>query len=130
MKLASRFAFSALLALAGSPGLGAEAERGLAGQLADGTAVEAVTLSNENGVSATILTYGATLQAFPAPDANGAVADITLGYDSVADYEAFPDYFGVTVGRYANRIKSQPRNLLSIARSKSALSLSRPSRSR
>ncbi len=82
----------------------AEAERGDAGQLADGTRIEAVTLSNDAGVSARIITYGATLQAFEAPDREGTVADITLGYDDTADYERFPNYFGVTVGRYANRI--------------------------
>jgi aldose 1-epimerase len=29
---------------------------------------------------------------------------VTLGYDTAAEYEAKPNYFGVTVGRYANRI--------------------------
>ena len=82
----------------------AEAQRDSAGTLADGTAVDAVTLSNASGISATIITYGATLQAFEAPDRDGNVADITLGYDTVAAYEEFPNYFGVTVGRYANRI--------------------------
>ena len=82
----------------------AEAERTAAGSLADGTAIEKVTLSNEAGVSASILTYGATLQAFESPDANGTVSDITLGYDETSHYEAYPNYFGVTVGRFANRI--------------------------
>ena len=29
---------------------------------------------------------------------------LTLGYDTAAEYEAKPNYFGATVGRYANRI--------------------------
>lgn len=91
-------------ALGAVPVAAAEAERGDAGQLADGTRIEAVTLSNDAGVSARIITYGATLQAFEAPDREGNVADITLGYDDTADYERFPNYFGVTVGRFANRI--------------------------
>ena len=82
----------------------ADATREAAGVLADGTPIEAVTLSNAAGVSARIITYGATLQAFRAPDSAGHVADITLGYDAASDYEAYPNYFGVTVGRYANRI--------------------------
>ncbi|WP_338243469.1 aldose epimerase family protein [Aurantiacibacter hainanensis] len=89
---------------AASSASAADAQRSDAGQLQDGTRVEAVTLSNAAGVSARVLTYGATLQSFTAPDRDGRPADITLGYDDVADYEAFPNYFGVTVGRYANRI--------------------------
>ena len=90
--------------IAGSPACAAEAHREAAGQLADGTAVEAITLSNANGVSARILTYGATLQSLVAPDRNGVPADITIGYDDLESYEQRPNYFGVTVGRYANRI--------------------------
>jgi aldose 1-epimerase len=87
-----------------SPALAADARREVAGQLADGTQVEAIMLSNERGVTARILTYGATLQALIVPDRNGERSDITLGYDDVSSYEAKPNYFGVTVGRYANRI--------------------------
>lgn len=98
-------AVSCGLALSGvEPAEAAEARREAAGTLADGTPVEAVVLSNANGVSARVLTYGATLQSLTAPDRKGVPADITLGYDDPADYEAKPNYFGVTVGRYANRI--------------------------
>src|SRR5690606_737731 len=86
------------------PAWAADARREAAGQLSDGTAVEAITLSNSRGVSARILTYGATLQALVAPDRHGVPADITIGYDDLASYEQKPNYFGVTVGRYANRI--------------------------
>lgn len=82
----------------------AEATRTAAGITASGDAIEAITLSNENGISARILTYGATLQTLSAPDRDGNMADIVLGYDDAADYERHPNYFGVTVGRYANRI--------------------------
>lgn len=82
----------------------ATARRDSAGTLADGTAVEAVTLSAANGVSARVLTYGATLQAFSGPDRDGKVADVLLGYDDAKDYAEHPNYFGVTVGRFANRI--------------------------
>jgi len=82
----------------------ATARRDSAGTLADGTAVEAVTLSAANGVSARILTYGATLQSLSAPDRDGKIADVLLGYDDAAGYVQHPNYFGVTVGRFANRI--------------------------
>ena len=82
----------------------ADAKRENAGKLKDGTMVEAVTLSNAHGVSARILSYGATLQSFKGPDKAGKIADVVLGYDDAAAYESRPNFFGVTVGRYANRI--------------------------
>ena len=82
----------------------ATASRSDAGALKDGTRIEAVSLRNGNGVSARVLTYGATLQSLIAPDRHGKKADVILGQESPADYERQPNYFGVTVGRYANRI--------------------------
>lgn len=75
-----------------------------AGTLRAGDRVEAVELNNGSGVTARILTYGATLQSLIVPDRNGHLADIVLGHDSAAGYEAVQDYFGATIGRYANRI--------------------------
>jgi len=69
-----------------------------------GSKVEAITLTNSHGVSARILSYGATLQSLIAPDRAGKPADVLLGYDDLAGYVDKPNYFGVTVGRYANRI--------------------------
>lgn len=82
----------------------ATAKREAAGTLADGTQVEAVTLSAKNGVTARILSYGATLQKLSGPDRDGKQADVLLGYDDARDYAEHPNFFGVTVGRYANRI--------------------------
>lgn len=82
----------------------ATVERHDFGTLADGRLVEAFELNSSNGVSATIITYGATLQALRAPDRKGRVVDIVLGHDLARDFEEHPNYFGVTVGRYANRI--------------------------
>jgi len=75
-----------------------------AGALSDGTRVEAIELSNGHGISARVLTYGATLQSLVVPDRQGRPGDIVLGHDTPAEYEAVQDFFGVTVGRYANRI--------------------------
>lgn len=93
----------ATLAVAQSA-LASDAKRENAGTLKDGTTVEAVTLTNAKGVSARILSYGATLQSFKGPDRTGKIADVVLGYDDAATYESRPNFFGVTVGRYANRI--------------------------
>jgi aldose 1-epimerase len=81
----------------------ASAARETVGEVA-GAKVEAITLSNAKGVKARILTYGATLQSLIAPDRDGKPADIMLGYDDLAGYVDHPNYFGVTVGRFANRI--------------------------
>ncbi len=82
----------------------AEAARAPFGRTPDGTAVEAVTLKASGGISARVISYGATLQALYLPDKTGHSADVVLGYDDVAGYVAKPHYFGATVGRYANRI--------------------------
>ncbi len=82
----------------------ATAERSSAGTLRDGADVEAVTLRNASGVAARIFAYGATLQSLVAPDRKGRMADIVLGHDTAGEYEARQDFFGVTVGRFANRI--------------------------
>ena len=63
-----------------------------------------VVLTGTNGVSARIMTLGATLQSFSGPDRSGHIADVTLGYDDLASYIARPNYWGQTIGRYANRI--------------------------
>lgn len=82
----------------------ARAKREDGGRLADGRQVEAIILANAHGVSARILAYGATLQRFIAPDRQGNPADIVLGLPDAGAYEARQSFFGVTVGRYANRI--------------------------
>lgn len=93
-----------LAALPAAPALAADATSSAAGTLDDGTKVTAVTLTAKNGVSATILSFGATLWKFMAPDRDGKVADITLGYDDLQSYKDKPNYWGATIGRYANRI--------------------------
>lgn len=95
-----------LLTMAGAgPVVAATIQRAPYGTLPDGTAVEAVTLTGTNGVSARIITYGAMLQAFNAPDRAGKIADITLGYDDLNSLVDKPNYWGQTIGRYANRIR-------------------------
>ncbi|MEZ4827291.1 MAG: aldose epimerase family protein [Bacteroidia bacterium] len=74
------------------------------GQTEAGETVHLFTLKNENGVEARVIEYGATLTAFIAPDRNGNMADITLGFDSLSGYLGQHPYFGSTVGRYGNRI--------------------------
>ena len=82
----------------------ADAKRGKFGALPDGTAIEAVTLNNAHGVSARIITWGATLQSLLVPDRQGKAADIVLAYPDMDGYVNRPQFFGATVGRFGNRI--------------------------
>jgi aldose 1-epimerase len=82
----------------------ATASRTPFGALADGTKVEAVTLTNSAGMSAKVMTLGATLQSLIVPDKAGHKDDVVLGYDTAQEYLTRPNFFGASVGRYANRI--------------------------
>jgi len=64
------------------------------------------TLTNKNGVSVKISNYGGIITSILAPDKNGKLGDIVLGYDSLDGYIANSPYFGAIVGRYANRISN------------------------
>lgn len=81
-----------------------EARRVDFGTLQDGTRVTAAELSNDAGLSVRIIALGAAVQSLSVPDRRGVSGDVVLGYDSPRDYQAKPQYFGATVGRYANRI--------------------------
>ena len=100
----SHLAVALLMATAAAGAQASEAKRSTFGTLPDGRAVPAVTLSNANGVSATVIAYGATLQSVIMPDRDGSKADVALGYDNLQQYLDKPQYFGGTVGRFANRI--------------------------
>ena len=86
------------------PAQAAEAKRSSFGRLADGRDVPAVTLTNRNGVVAKVIAYGASLQSMLVPDRAGRIADVTIGYADIKGYVDKPQYFGSTVGRFANRI--------------------------
>jgi len=74
------------------------------GKLADGTPVDGVELSNADGVAVRIMALGATIQSLHVPDSEGNSEDIVLGHTTAAEYLLQPQYFGSSVGRYANRI--------------------------
>jgi aldose 1-epimerase len=74
------------------------------GTLSDGRTVQSYTLTNRQGVSLSAITYGGIVTALHTPDRRGALADIVLGYDSLAGYLTASPYFGAIVGRYGNRI--------------------------
>jgi aldose 1-epimerase len=95
--------FAMALVASSTPTLAATAQQEAFGALPDGRQVEAVVLSNENGMRVRILAYGAIVQELEAPGRDGA-SDVVLGYDGIEGYLEAPNYFGASVGRYANRI--------------------------
>ena len=108
MKISGRRLTGALLVAAATAvpvgALAVDYARASFGKTPDGIEVEAITLTNGHGVSATIITYGATLQSLIAPDRTGAKADIALGFADAGAYVKNASYFGASVGRFANRI--------------------------
>jgi aldose 1-epimerase len=74
------------------------------GATADGQEITQFLLSNDKGVSVSIINYGAIVTTVYVPDREGKTENITLGFDSLAEYEKKGPYFGAICGRYANRI--------------------------
>lgn len=73
------------------------------GHTGDGTAVQRWHLRNGD-LSASFLTWGATIQALTVPDRHGRPDDVVLGFSDLEGYLAQNAFIGAVVGRYANRI--------------------------
>ena len=74
------------------------------GTTRDGEAVDLFTLTNANGMVAKITNYGGIIVSLLAPDKDGRMDDVVLGFDTIGEYEDKSPYFGCITGRYANRI--------------------------
>jgi len=78
------------------------------GKLPNGAAVDVYTLKDEK-LEVQVATYGGEVISLKAPDRNGKMADVVLGFDDVSGFYANSNsssaaFFGPIVGRYANRI--------------------------
>jgi aldose 1-epimerase len=76
------------------------------GKLPDGRSVKLFVLKNENGITAEIIEYGASIVSLKVPDRNGNLEDVLLGYESLNDYLYDPFFIGCIVGRCGGRIKN------------------------
>ncbi len=74
------------------------------GQLPDGSPVKLHWLEAEGGLRVALTDYGAAIHSLWAPDSRGALADVTLGYDTLEGFRSGRSYFGAIIGRYGNRI--------------------------
>ncbi len=66
--------------------------------------VEKYTLQNQNGVSVSLINYGAIVTNILVPDRDGLLEDVVMGFDTLEGYEENHPMFGAIVGRVANRI--------------------------
>ena len=63
------------------------------------------TITNKNGASVDLSSFGATITSIKVPDKNGKLKDVTQGYDNVTPYEESPvGHAGGTIGPCANKI--------------------------
>lgn len=74
-------------------------------KIVDGKQVGLFTLKNRNGMYADITNYGAKIVTLFAPDKDGKLADVVLGFETLDEWIEKETYFNTVVGRFANRIK-------------------------
>ncbi len=74
------------------------------GQTPDGRDAQLYTLENSNGIRAEIANYGGIIVRLFTRDRKGALSDVVLGFDTLAEYIAQSPFFGCIVGRCGNRI--------------------------
>jgi len=74
------------------------------GKTSGGKEVDLHQLKNSKNVEIEITNFGGVVVSLKVPDRHGEMADVVLGYDNLASYEADKWHFGATIGRYANRI--------------------------
>ncbi|MCX6854519.1 MAG: galactose mutarotase [Verrucomicrobia bacterium] len=74
------------------------------GMTDSGTPVQLFTLTNAKGIVAQVTNYGGIIVSLKVPDKAGQIADVVLGFDTLAPYLGKHPHFGCLTGRYANRI--------------------------
>jgi len=77
------------------------------GETTEHQKVDLYTLTNANGMTVRLSTYGAVIQSLEVPDRDGKMADVVRGFDSLAGY-LIPanSHIGAVIGRYADDIKA------------------------
>ncbi len=74
------------------------------GKTSFGQEVELFSLESEQGFRTEIISYGAAIKSFQMPDKRGERKEVTLGFDTLKEYEENRRFFGATIGRIANLI--------------------------
>lgn len=77
------------------------------GKLKTGEETTLYTITNKNGASVDLSTFGATIVSVKVPDKDGKITDVTQGYSNVTPYEQSPvGHAGGTIGPCANKINN------------------------
>ena len=74
------------------------------GKTSDGSAATLYTLRSRGGLVLEVTDFGGRLVRAYAPDRYGNLADVTLGWNTPAEYEKLGFSMGTLIGRYGNRI--------------------------
>jgi aldose 1-epimerase len=74
------------------------------GRTTGGAQVDRYELIAEDGSGVSVLTLGTAVTEVRVPDRDGSMANVVLAHPDLAGYERNDPYFGVVVGRCANRI--------------------------
>lgn len=74
------------------------------GVLPDGRPVTAWMLTGSAGLTLEVLSLGCIVSRIVAPDRDGRMGDVSLGFESLEGYVADRMYIGAVVGRVAGRI--------------------------
>lgn len=72
----------------------------------DNKSVDLYTLTNTHGLTMQVTNFGCRVVTLFAPDRNGKMEDIVLGYENIDRYvhNQGERFLGATIGRYGNRI--------------------------
>ena len=76
------------------------------GTTPEGDEIKLFTITGASGNSVSFTNYGATWVSASTPDRNGVKDDVISGFNDLQGYLDDSCYMGVTVGRFANRIKN------------------------
>lgn len=74
------------------------------GRTPQGQLVSRFTLTNAAGMIVQVIDFGAAISSVCVPDRNGDAANVTLGFDHLDPYLENPEFLGVVIGPFANRI--------------------------
>ena len=61
-------------------------------------------LKNKNGMKVKVTDLGANVMEIWAPDRDGNLQDVVMGFDTPEEYKVNSCFFGACIGRMANRI--------------------------
>ena len=75
------------------------------GKLSDGRETKIWRVQGEGGLVLDVTDYGGRVVRCLAPDRYGNLADVTLGWNTAAEYEKNGVSMGTIIGRFGNRIK-------------------------